>query len=64
MKVSKPKYFKKFSVIFKPDEAEKFLNKFPNARCLNMIPRTDLKPWGTREALMEEKIDLKKVDIL
>jgi len=60
MKVSKPKYFKKFSVIFSPKESEKFLDKFPNARCLSMKARTDLKPWGTREALMEEEIDLKK----
>ena len=58
MKVSKSKYFRKFTVIFGPDETDKFLDDFPNGRCLYMKPRSDLKPWGTREAMIEEELDI------
>ncbi len=60
MKIGKNKYFRKFTVIFGPDEAKEFIDKFQTARCLSMRSRTDLKPWGTREAYMEEQIKLKK----
>ena len=56
MKIGKYKYFRKFTVIFSPDESQKFIDDFSNARCLAIKPRTDLKPWGTREAYMEERI--------
>lgn len=57
MTVGKAQFYRRFKVIFGPQEKDKFLDRFPKARCISMRPRTDLKPWGTREAVMEETVD-------
>ena len=56
MTVKNIRYLKTYKVIFAPDEERELLKRFPRARIQSIVPRTDLKPWGTREAVMTERV--------
>ncbi len=56
MKVKRVKYYRRFAVIFGPKEDKKLLDTYPSARIVSIRPRQNLKPWGTREAVLEEEI--------